>query len=791
MDHLPKPLGNRGAPLSDLVFPCLCDPDGFDNGPLETYPERKGFRLNYWDELKFANTLTLPDGSRPSIEQSTILLQEWLFFGLLRVIHSIYGSVFEGNDYVKDSGGKRVLTLEKLSQHAGTWFELEADKPKKVRQRHLHEVVDHLMRALRFLTNNFTALTHGSVGPTGPAYVVSDESRVILESHLEILLIGLLEAMDSISKTIYFRERRNWGSAPESVCLSMRGLMNQFQWCPSELNFVSLTFDNNSYFFASRVLRETTGAWHSHCTSNKCVAFHLEQSTYQTAHTRTCQGCSDITIESADLQRILEKDGSAANPRVKIVITDRDEVEVSLTDEGDYVAISHVWSDGLGHPPGVNSLPECQLRRLRRLIEQTGLPEPIVWVDSLCVPAEEGRAKRNALARMANVYRSARNVLVLDSDLLSTPSSCCNEELLLRIALSKWMRRLWTLEEGVLSRPRLLFQFSDRSIPLPSPHYSVTDSIAFNCMALLSQYLPVEIDILSVITALHFRTTSWSADEPLCIGYILDLDVSSIININEPRLRMVELYRLLAKKDPVFPWQFLFTDEEKLNISPFRWAPLSLLNLEPYDVRYLQGGPNEADLGVVATQMERGLQFQGTHPSCLLSFDEGQNINKCMMIRIGTLSYVLCPVRKGRKCRSQGRFWKGADMEKCLNTDPRRDWTESWRANYGFRPTGNWGLVYSRGAGYGVMVAIEELKDRVLYATLIGQVHMYEIQTSHSSTVSGFNRELWGQLGLPMLDEEEVSREQERMENEIFDDRHYSRVNCVHRFDDDVTWCIG
>jgi hypothetical protein len=77
------------------------------------------------------------------------------------------------------------------------------------------------------------------------------------------------------------------------------------------------------------------------------------------------------------------------------------------------------------------------------------------------------------------------------------------------------MRRLWTLEEGVLGRSRMLLQFLDRSIPLPAPPKSISDIIAFDCAALISQYLPTDTSILSVITALHFRSTFWNTDEPL------------------------------------------------------------------------------------------------------------------------------------------------------------------------------------------------------------------------------------------------------------------------------------
>ena len=89
------------------------------------------------------------------------------------------------------------------------------------------------------------------------------------------------------------------------------------------------------------------------------------------------------------------------------------------------------------------------------------------------------------------------------------------------------------------------------------------------------------------------------------------------------------------------------------------------------------------------------------------------------------------------------------------------------------------------------MVAIQEFEDKVLYGTMIGQVHMYELRTEYTSMISGVNKELWGELCFPQLDEEKVRLEQERVEHEVFDEINYSRVNCVRRLSEEATWCIG
>ena len=156
MDHLPKPYKtNPWAPK--LIVSLRCDPDGCDNGPLETYPGRRVFRLNYWGELKFANILTLPDGSRPSIEQSTKFLQESLFFGLHPATHSLYGTTFNGNDYISTSSTTTVLTLAQLSKASDIWCRLHEETLKTERKQRYHDTERHLMRVMHFLTNSFTA----------------------------------------------------------------------------------------------------------------------------------------------------------------------------------------------------------------------------------------------------------------------------------------------------------------------------------------------------------------------------------------------------------------------------------------------------------------------------------------------------------------------------------------------------------------------------------------------------------------------------------------------------------
>jgi hypothetical protein len=64
---------------------------------------------------------------------------------------------------------------------------------------------------------------------------------------------------------------------------------------------------------------------------------------------------------------------------------------------------------------------------------------------------------------MARVYQDAVAVLVLDSGLYGSSCRVPVEGTLMRVQCSRWMRRLWTFQEGVLHH-RLFVQFSDGTL---------------------------------------------------------------------------------------------------------------------------------------------------------------------------------------------------------------------------------------------------------------------------------------------------------------------------------------
>src|SRR5436305_9259220 len=127
----------------------------------------------------------------------------------------------------------------------------------------------------------------------------------------------------------------------------------------------------------------------------------------------------------------------------------------------------HVWSDGRRNPKH-NSLPVCQLRAICSSVQELSVSSPSetkpntvwFWMDTLCVPLHSQAARNKAITLMAKTYSEAEHVLVFSRELLQIPLPVTPHEAFVRIFLSKWMTRLWTLQEAALAKC-LAFQFSD------------------------------------------------------------------------------------------------------------------------------------------------------------------------------------------------------------------------------------------------------------------------------------------------------------------------------------------
>jgi hypothetical protein len=140
-------------------------------------------------------------------------------------------------------------------------------------------------------------------------------------------------------------------------------------WCPHTIVIIlkSFSIETAAHLFSlprmPPALRD-----HSECTQTRCTANDTqlaEGGTYNSAHWKSCSGpdCAFLGPNPQEVREIIESGGI---PLLSINKDDEGLLQVGVvraTVHSRFIAVSHVWSGGLGNPHD-NSLPECQLRRL-------------------------------------------------------------------------------------------------------------------------------------------------------------------------------------------------------------------------------------------------------------------------------------------------------------------------------------------------------------------------------------------------------------------------------------------
>ncbi|OCL12753.1 hypothetical protein AOQ84DRAFT_140258 [Glonium stellatum] len=254
--------------------------------------------------------------------------------------------------------------------------------------------------------------------------------------------------------------------------------MQQAGWCARQITQLLQTSDYcTGYYFSSIRRQEPGNISHGNCRTEYCIAYNTDPNAYIIRHVGRCRCSEFIEAPFNALERII-RDGDI--PLIKIrkgrLDTSIKLEVVKLTPRSNYTAISHVWIDGLGNPKA-NSLPRCQLEKLykhlialetsRSFLSKASsavgaMSDPLFWMDTLCIPVKpHDELKKMQIDRMALIYASARQVLVLDEELSNVNCTTEPSELLnARIVSSKWNTRCWTLQEGALARI-CFYQFQD------------------------------------------------------------------------------------------------------------------------------------------------------------------------------------------------------------------------------------------------------------------------------------------------------------------------------------------
>lgn len=457
----------RDPVFQHLSVPYLCNYEQFcsSSDSFLHIPEQFGL---HWDtahhpELTGLNTETAPE-----------YLQGWLFFAFLSKACSIFGVELKPLDLIVSSGDSetKYVSGRELSKYVWLWYGANFTKDWDSQLK----ILDEFKRYLDIFNKVTNAWIEQTVVETTP-----DLDRILLS--LAVLGDSLTYALSQFpqNETVLKAGLYTWKCSP-----SLQTALLDSGWCKGELNdLYGRCRRPTVLLYLSTLDRRYLAKNHSQCTEDICYANQLNENAYEQGHTQDCErtSCQKVFAPVDDIKAIL-RDG--AIPIVRIashagntgVTLEAERFELGNRSRAPaYVAISHVWSDGMGNP-SENALPECELRRIQRCVDNlddSPSEQPsqhlFFWMDTLCVPLE-AEYRNLAIIRMAKTYFHASKVLVLDNWLRfdmsgSDTSESDPRKILFKIAFSTWTTRLWTYQESVLAQKRQI-QYGDSA-------YTITD----------------------------------------------------------------------------------------------------------------------------------------------------------------------------------------------------------------------------------------------------------------------------------------------------------------------------
>ncbi|KAJ5442416.1 hypothetical protein N7445_005423 [Penicillium cf. griseofulvum] len=577
----------------------------YDGGDWDQFPYRCGWRSEKGAERFPLNRI--PQRFHSEIEC-------WLYFGML---HYVFGDQLDQSDFLLRREDVQCLTTKHLDKYVGNAKEW---KKRKIGERAV-DIVKKVCQQLSVYSK----------------FCVRDEMLVAIRLICYVLWYAAEKRDGPQDKT---PSVRHWllSVGPEIEQMVAAG------WCPLEAEKCRTTGggpDTPVYLLQlMRVKADWYTKTHDSCKKMECVANNVDESDYVTRHVQEDCTCSHVQADIEQLHTIL-RDGGVP---LLMITPCGDDVKIEIVRKRvgrQYLAISHVWSDGLGNTEG-NSLPICQMKflyeqarcvltgdeyvpryengpfgplhtgtaRLAHLVSNKALRRDesvLLWIDTLCIPHQPD-VRSLAIQRMREVYLDGYRTMIIDSEMRKVnASSSTHLELLLRVLYcSGWIRRLWTLQEGLSAKSRLYVMFSDKAVNISTIADELLtkldrdklpimqDRIMTYAIAVWLSFFQHTLESASkfqrfvnfVVTPfgatdipksqliawnwfnVATRATSKAADRPIILAGILNLDLKEIIEVKGSDERMRKFYSLLDD----FPQGVLFQPGPRFEEDGMRWA---------------------------------------------------------------------------------------------------------------------------------------------------------------------------------------------------------------------------
>ena len=167
-------------------------------------------------------------------------------------------------------------------------------------------------------------------------------------------------------------------------------------WCPHQAHYFGTHLNKTgtalmSFMKDLKPLEDMS--MHENCFETQaCSAYTVDMSDYTTKHVDKDCSCSMVYVPQDKLLNILRaggipivsikdmpEDWPNGQRQVRLDVRSAYQGVFSWERMHPYIAISHVWKDGLGNPAG-NGLPSCQLLQIQRFVADQGQ-------DTVCAPS--------------------------------------------------------------------------------------------------------------------------------------------------------------------------------------------------------------------------------------------------------------------------------------------------------------------------------------------------------------------------------------------------------------------
>lgn len=555
---------------------------GFDHDsmPLCTFPkylDTAGYRgSEIWNASFQQSHSEFKELTGPQISRQVVaLLQAWLYYGLLESVVEKKIEVsylmrpdIDGNGYLYSRNLHFALQMKV--------FELRANPGRKPLAS--IEIQQNLGLAHDWVSR-FVAWSHPSFRPK------LDEKYPGFMEQLETVVPAVIRLAEAIEQMRLYAvpEEPTLGTltwrTPYPVASRRRSGLKRLGWCAFQIKLLEDTVNQSTidWLVACDMKQDPLG--HETCTAKACARNDIDESTYQQAHICQDGRCQKILPNVHKVMAILKENQipvihlEVSNGQPRLVIS-----ASSKTDPGDYIAISHVWADGLGGATE-SGLNECQVRRLSEICSAVNQTSSTVrfWVDCLCIPRSDRDVYIQALIAIRDVYLNATFVLVLDKTIVECTTSSSTEDLYAHSYLSAWMQRMWTYEEAVLAR-KVIFVLKDGFHPYKvdtKPWMRRTVSVVWQSLGTQLCRLRADRDHLNIghiYQAFRYRLTNAPQEEFLSVSGMLGLNTETLLQYKGEE-RTKRFWLMLRW----IPFNVPFLDCPKLSEPGFRWAPRTMM----------------------------------------------------------------------------------------------------------------------------------------------------------------------------------------------------------------------